>query len=122
MKSSPSLRGLTIVPKDSSDTMTLNKPILVPVEWLIGILGSGLFGAFCIGVWVAGISGDVSGHTEEIGTNKRKIKSVEKDVMALKLNLERTVTILALKFPDAATEAAKRVPATHYVDEDDSAE
>lgn len=98
--------------KDSTETVVPLNPVMVPVTWLIGILGSGLFGAFCIGVWVAGISGDVQGQAEEIVASKKKITKIERDMLAMRLNAERAATILAIKFPDAASEAMKRVPAT----------
>lgn len=86
-------------------------PILVPITWLIAILGSGLFSAFCIGVWVSTIALNVQGAQEDITALKTSRNDQRETIVSYGNKITRIETILTFAFPKEAEKAQSVVPA-----------
>lgn len=83
------------------EELVIRGPVLIPVGWLIAILGcagTGLVLAFGVGVWCASLSSDVRANTQDID----KLANVKE-------RLTRIETILVYKFPEEAARADRQL-------------
>jgi len=90
----------------------LDKPIYIPMTWALAILGSWLMSFFCAGLWVASVSGKVDAQGLAGDESEARIGVIEKDIGTIRIAQERTNTILAIQFPNAATKAKLQEPST----------
>ncbi len=101
------------MPSANDEELVIRGPVLVPMGWLIAIFAAAVSAvglAITIALAYATMSTKVEAQAGEVNRLRDWRTTVSSDITGLKVDVVQIKTMLQYQFPDAAREAAKRVP------------